>query len=204
MRHINSVAMITCIGVTSFAGAQTTPAVQTGPVTTVAPKEQSEDQERAKLLGVLVYTNVTVKFEDTPVREAIDSLKKSLGIQIIGRYSDDAVGFGIDPETRVSLDTTDTALEVLEQILIQCEVYEDCTWQLRHGYVEVSTKERLSVPSAREVRLYHIRDFMIEPPRFATDSDETTPNWASTARPRSGRPPRQPSVDAIQSRDPQW
>ena len=188
MRHTIPAAMIACMGLSSFAPAQTTPIVQTGPPAAAASKEQSEEQERAKLLGVLVYTNVTVKFEDTPVREAIDSLKKNLGIQIIGRYSDDAIGFGIDPETPVSIETTDTALEVLEQILIQCEVYEDCTWQLRHGYVEVSTKERLSVPSAREVRLYHIRDFMIEPPRFATDSDETTPKLGKYGAATLGTP----------------
>jgi hypothetical protein len=131
--------------------------------------QESDDQMRARLLGVLVYTNVTLSFDETPARDAIAALGDVIQIRIVGRYSDDRIGFGIDPTLPVSIKADNQeALSVLEEILEQCEVYEDCTWQLRKGFVEVSTKERLSVPAARELRTYNIRDFMIEPPQFAS------------------------------------
>lgn len=130
---------------------------------------ESDEQQRARLLGVLVYTNITVEFEQTPVRDALKQLEDALGIPIIGRYSDDAAGYGIDPEVEITLHAVDQpALDVLEELLLQCEIYEACTWQLRRGYVEVSTKSRLAAPAARERRHYHIRDFMLEPARFST------------------------------------
>ena len=67
-----------------------------------------------------------------------------------------------------------TALDLLEDLLDQASDYVECTWQIRRGFVEVGTKARLSVPAARERRTYHIRDLMIEAPRFAT-RDERTP-----------------------------
>jgi hypothetical protein len=139
-----------------------------------SPSRESPDHMRARLLGVLVYTKVTLKFEDTPARDAFSILSKAINTEIVGRYSDDNVGFGIDPDLPINVQVNDEqALEVLGRILEQCEVYEDCTWQLRRGFIEVSTKERLSVPSARELRMYHIRDLMLEPPRFATEAEST-------------------------------
>jgi hypothetical protein len=118
---------------------------------------------------VLVYTKVNVVFDQTPVREALDVFADALGVRVVGRFNDDAIGFGIDPTIPIRLEAADqTAIDVLEEILEQCEVYEDCTWQLRKGFIEVSTKERLSVPAARETRTYHIRDLMLEPPQFGS------------------------------------
>ncbi|MHC4142420.1 MAG: hypothetical protein ACYSUF_11265, partial [Planctomycetota bacterium] len=51
-------------------------------------------------------------------------------------------------------------------VLEQCATYEPCIWQLRKGYIEVGTKERLSFPAAAETRLYNLRDLMLEPPHF--------------------------------------
>jgi hypothetical protein len=55
---------------------------------------------------------------------------------------------------------------VLELVIEQCQEFDPCTWQLRRGFVEVGTKERLSVPSAREIRYYSIRDLMYDPLQF--------------------------------------
>jgi hypothetical protein len=50
-------------------------------------------------------------------------------------------------------------------------VYEPITWQLRHGFVEVGTKERLSAPAACESRSYSVRDLMLEPPYFVSPGE---------------------------------
>jgi hypothetical protein len=94
-------------------------------------------------------------------------LKTVLAVPIVGRYSDDKVGYGIDPETPITLDVSDTpAIIVIERILDQCEDIDPCTWQLRKGYVEVGTKQRLSVPAAQVIKLYPIRDLMMIAPKF--------------------------------------
>ncbi|MCI0629378.1 MAG: hypothetical protein L0Y44_01840 [Phycisphaerales bacterium] len=168
MSRFFAAIIATCALVNPIALAQNQPSPPPKPRQEGAiPKTESEDERRAKLLGVLMYTKLTMKFEETPVREVIEAMAQELGTRIIGRYSDEAAGFGLDPEAHVSIDAVNQdALSVLEEILDQCSAYDQCTWQLRKGYVEVSTKERLSVPGAREVRTYHIRDLMIEPAYF--------------------------------------
>lgn len=164
-------SIVITLGAASLSLAQEVS--HSGPQPRAPTADQSDEQARAALLGVLMYTKVNLKFDEIPVRQAIDELQNTLGIRIIGRYSDDRIGFGIDPDVPVSLEAQDLdALSVLEEVLEQCEVYEDCTWQLRKGFVEVGTKERLSVPAARETRLYHIRDFMIEAPQFGSPGNK--------------------------------
>jgi hypothetical protein len=127
------------------------------------------DRERARLLGLLVHTQVTISFDAMPARDAIDLFRQASGIPIVARWRDDAVGFGLEPGTLISIAASGRpAVDVLEEILEQCEVVEDCTWQLRKGFVEVGTKERLSVPAARETRIYDIRHNMIEAPTFGS------------------------------------
>jgi hypothetical protein len=145
-----------------------------------APPAQSaqnqDDVERARLLGLLVYTEVTITLDNTPARDALAMFKQATGIPLVPRWRDDAVGFGLEPATPISITAqAQPAIDVLEQILEQCEVFEDCTWQLRKGFVEVGTKQRLSVPSARVTRMYDIRHLMLEPPIFAY-KDPTPPS----------------------------
>lgn len=132
-------------------------------------KSESDEEARARLLGVLVYTKLSIRFEEVPARDAFSALEKALQVRIVGRYNDDRLGFGIDPKLPISINAeSKEALLILEEMLEQCEDFEECTWQLRKGYVEVGTKERLSVPAAQETRTYNIRNFMIEPPQFGS------------------------------------
>jgi len=127
----------------------------------------SRSLSRAMLHHRLTETDISVEFRETPAREVFKHLKIVLGVPIIGRYSDDKVGHGIDPETPITLAVTDApAILVLELILDQCEDIDPCTWQLRKGYVEVGTKERLSAPAAQVIKLYPIRDLIMIAPNF--------------------------------------
>jgi hypothetical protein len=136
-------------------------------------QSQSRNVSKAQMLGALLYTDLTVQFDETPARDAINYLETFLGINIIGRFDDDRVGYGIDPEAPITLDVANRpALTVLEMILDQCSGQgfdEACTWQLRNGFVEVGTKERLN--AAREVRYYPIRDLLFQPPYFDNAPD---------------------------------
>ena len=122
---------------------------------------------KMKMLQALLYTKLTVDFDETPAREVFDYIKTALDINLIVRSSDDPVGHGIDPLTPITLEIEDAiAVDVLELVLEQCAANGDCTWQVRRSFVEVGTKERLSVSSARELRVYPIGDLLYEPPRF--------------------------------------
>jgi len=135
-------------------------------------QQQAQNQSKAEMLGALLYTDLTVRFDDTPVRDAINYIADSLGITLIGRYSDDRVGRGIDPETGITLDVTNKpALTVLELVLEQAQTIDETAWQLRQGFVEVGTKERLGSRGAREIRYYPIRDLLFEPPMFDNAPD---------------------------------
>ncbi len=141
-------------------------------VLSAAAPAPSRPLSRATLHRTLTETEISVDYSNTPVREVFKHLKIVLGLPIIGRYSDDKVGHGIDPDTPITLDATDTpAVIVLELILDQCQDIDPCTWQLRKGYVEVGTKERLSVPAALVIKLYPIRDLMMIAPHFNNAPD---------------------------------
>ncbi len=131
---------------------------------------QSRNTSKGYMLSVLLYTDLTVQFAETPARETFNYLQTILGVNIIGRYSDDKVGLslgGIDPEIPITLDVVGKpALLVLELVLDQCQDPDPCTWQLRNGYVEVGTKERLSQAGAMQIKYYPIRDLLFEPPYF--------------------------------------
>lgn len=139
-------------------------------------KEQARQQDSGTdstslraMLGVLLYTDIDANFEKTPVREVFMFLTDRLNLNIIARYSDDknADGLGIDPDTPVTLRLKDVpALTVLELVLEQVGAHEPATWQMRRGFVEIGTLDRLSVPGARTVKVYPIDDLLYEPPNF--------------------------------------
>ncbi len=119
------------------------------------------------MLQALLYRDISVAFDRTPAREAFDFLKIALDVNLIGRYADDPAGYGIDPELPLTLEAENVpALAVLEQLLEQCSVIDPCTWQLRNGFIEVGTKERLSVDAAREIRMVPIDELTFEPTNF--------------------------------------
>ncbi|MHC4209958.1 MAG: hypothetical protein ACYSWT_09640 [Planctomycetota bacterium] len=130
-------------------------------------RAEKEKASKIRILQALLYTQLTVRFDRTPARDVFDYLKIALDINVIARYSDDAIGHGIEPDAPITLDADGVpALELLELILEQCSAIDACTWQLRRGYLEVGTKERLSVPATRQIRWYPIDELLFEAPHF--------------------------------------
>jgi len=163
------VALTACIGLGLFAadafGQSLSDRIQH--LRNSQVQAQSRNTSKSHMLSVLIYTDITVNFNEQPAREVINYLQTILGINIVGRYSDDRTGVGLDPEGPITLNaTSQPALNVLEMVLAQLEDFEETEWQLRDGYVEVGTKERLSTASAREIRYYPIRDLLFEPQMF--------------------------------------
>ncbi len=143
----------------------------------------SSDSSKATLLGTLLYKRLSADFTDTPARDAFDYLRTVMGVSLVVRYDTDRnATSGIDPETPITLQAEDeTALSLIKMILSQCETIEPCTWQLRDGYIEVGTKDRLSVRAARELRMYPVRDLLYEAPYF-----DNAPNFSLSAGVQQG------------------
>ena len=137
-------------------------------------KRQANSSTKPVLLGALLYTDIaSVDFDETPLRQVMQFIENEIGVKMISRFSDDpnAQG-GMEPDEPISLSLTNMpALTVLEMVLEQAGSYDPCTWQLREGFIEVGTKERLSTPGSKETRLYPIRDLIYDPPYFDNAPD---------------------------------
>ena len=168
--HAMAMAFAVILSFDSRVTAQTVTSPRRPYAPAYSTQGSAAEAMQARLLGYLIYRNVNVYFVDTPIKEAMAEFSRQIGVTIVGRYSDDKAGYGIDPETTITASMQDmNALVVLEEILAQCSDSGDCTWQLRRaGYIEIGTKDRLAVPAAREMRTYHVRDLMLEPPKFAS------------------------------------
>ena len=137
-----------------------------------AKQEKKETQGRWKMLQTLLYRDLTVDFEQAPAKDVFEFFRTALDLNIVVRYGNDAVGHGIDPELPITLAMAKTpALDILELVLEQCSNIDDCTWQLRKGFVEVGSKQRLSVPAARELRWFPIDELIFEAPHFEDSID---------------------------------
>lgn len=127
----------------------------------------AKDTSQSAMLGALLYRDISVDFNETPAREAFNYIKSVLGQDIVVRYNDGRSGLGIDPESPITLKVqAQPALTVIERMLEQCSELDPCTWQLRKGFIEIGTKERLSIPAARVLRMYPIKDLLFEVPMF--------------------------------------
>ena len=131
----------------------------------------NDASSKSGMLNKLLYEPMTVSFDDTNARDAIEFIANRLGVNIVGRYNDDRTGIGIDPEAPITLEVSDRpAITVLEMVLEQTpEFDEEATWQLRDGFIEVGTKERLN--AAREMRIYPVRELLFEPLMFDNAPD---------------------------------
>lgn len=132
---------------------------------------QAESSDKPRLLGSLLYTDLSVDFNKQTAREAIEYFKSVLGVPIVARYSTDKnASSGINPDQEIELKFSGPALTVLERML---ELFEadagPSTWQLRDGFIEIGPKDRLA--RSKEVRFYPVRDLLFEVPYFDNAPD---------------------------------
>ncbi len=142
-----------------------------GAVAEQRARMQADTSSKPRLLGSLLYTDLTVDFRKQTAREAIDYFKSVLGVPVVARYSTDRdASVGIDPDQEIELSMVGPALTVLERMLDQMSSEgAPNTWQLRDGFIEIGPKERLL--KSKEVRLYAVRDLLFEIPYFDNAPD---------------------------------
>lgn len=127
---------------------------------------------REVILQSLLYTNLSVSFDQTPAQDAFDYFKTALGIELIVHYSDDDSEKGIDPLTPITLKAEDMqALKLMKLLLGQCQGTQPYTWQLREAFLEIGTKAHLSDYYSREIRFYDIESLLSDPIYIMADPD---------------------------------
>ncbi|MEE2719056.1 MAG: hypothetical protein VX727_04655 [Planctomycetota bacterium] len=131
-------------------------------------KDPAVRAAEAVILGKLVYTDVTVEFNQTELKQVMEFLGTLLDVQTVIYWQSDREVLGLDPEQTITLDAERTpALNLLQRVLEQCsDEGREYTWQLRQGMLEIGAKERLGRSSAQHLKLYNIESLILEIPDF--------------------------------------
>lgn len=159
-----TVVLAGAVGLSSAASAQHD----------LALHRAEEHRDKANQLGRLVYTDISFDVVETPVSDVLAMIADRTSTTIIARYDTDALSHGIDPDQPITLTARDQpALRVLEMVLGQSapSAWSSCTWQLRSGYIEVGTKERLGGPGGHRLVVYPLADLLHDVNNFDNAPD---------------------------------
>ena len=134
----------------------------------VAGESSPEQKQRdGAVLAKLIYTDIDVAIEEQTIGQIVRLIADSCGVPIRLLKQTNARPNGLDPNLTVTLITANRpALNVLQDALSLCGETVPCTWQVRHGSIEVSTKEVLGGDSMQVVRVLPIEDQLQEVPNF--------------------------------------
>ena len=134
------------------------------------PVESAEDRGREQV-GRLIYSKVTLEFEEVPLRDALRALRRELGLNMTVFLLDPSgksqrPGFDGDQLVSLALRAVDgrTALEALTAF-----AGKEVTWQIHNGVIEVGPRPHLARQDAREIRVYETTDLAIDPPDWEYD-----------------------------------
>ena len=116
------------------------------------PVESAEDRGREQV-GRLIYSKVTLEFEEVPLRDALRALRRELGLNMTVFLLDlsgksQRPGFDGDQPVSLALRAVDgrTALEALTAF-----AGKEVTWQIHNGVIEVGPRPHLARQDAREI-----------------------------------------------------
>lgn len=144
----------------------------------------SIEEVRTRLAKAIESRIVPVTLSAVPAREAFAQLSRDSGVPIIARFTEDGAPWGMPADAPITFSHDRMSLRlVIESLVSQCSQQAgfDCTWQIRPGFVEVGTKESLSVDAARDLRVYNIRDLMWDAPNLGGGGAEAVGRTPSEA-----------------------
>lgn len=131
-----------------------------------APPLESADDRGREQVGRLVYSKVSLEFEELPLREALRALRRELGLNMMVFLADPtgkSARPGFDGEQTVSLSLRGVDGRAALEALIAV-AGKEVTWQIHNGVIEVGPRSHLARPDARENRVYDTTDLAIDPP----------------------------------------
>ena len=154
---------------TSAASSKAAPVQAPAPAPPATPELLTEDQD---ILFALLHTEVSIDFDETPAKDALNYIQQIVGVQMVARWITEKNSTGMDSEELITVKLQRVcALDALETVLAELSTEHACTWQLRGGFLEVGTKDNLSRRGTRKIKLYPIKDLLYEVPYFDNAPD---------------------------------
>ena len=118
-------------------------------------------------LSKLIYTDIDVGFQEQPAGEVLRFLFEVADVNARVLAIDKDHSSGVNLSQKITIIKADRpVLNLLQEVLAQCSETDPCTWQIRGGMVEVSSKERLATESMMVVRTTPVDDLLIEIPDY--------------------------------------
>ena len=133
-----------------------------------------EEHPNAKLLGQLVYSDLSVHIDQESSKSVMDNFEDGLGI-LMNVYWKDDHRKGLGSTIPITLELKNQpALIVLERIVAQLDPDGNATWQLRHGALEVGLKSQLASRGRQRLETYYIRDLLFTIRNFEAPALDTS------------------------------
>lgn len=124
-----------------------------------------EEHPNARVLGQLVYTDISIDVEKIPAKIVIEQFEKDLDIDMNVYWATDTKK-GLQEDALITLSLQNKpALVILERVLAQMTDNQSATWQLRHGVLDVGLKLPLATRTA-QLESYYIRDLLFKVRNF--------------------------------------
>ncbi len=165
------------------------------------------EHPHAKILGALVYTDLSIASDGEESTVVMNQLRQKLGV-LMQVYWENSHYEGISRTAPIFLTLEDKpAIVVLERIMEQLSDDEEITWQIRDGVLEVGFKSLFSKKSSMHLIQYPISDLL-----FTVRDFEDAPKMGSGGSSNSGggltvgfgpagsdpkRDPKQKQIDKI-------
>ena len=124
-----------------------------------------EEHPNARVLGQLVYTDISIDVEKIPAKIVIEQFEKDLDIDMNVYWATDTKK-GLQEDALITLSLQNKpALVILERVLAQMTDNQSATWQLRHGVLDIGLKLPLATRTA-QLESYYIRDLLFKVRNF--------------------------------------
>ena len=123
-------------------------------------RSQETARQHAKILGALIYTDLSVSYDGEEAFGILKHLEDELDV-LMQVYWQTKTLEGCDRSTAIFLTLKQKpALVVLERVIEQLSDDEAVTWQLRDGVLEVGFKSRFSKRTSQQAITYPISDLL--------------------------------------------
>ncbi|MBC8200853.1 MAG: hypothetical protein H8E86_02310 [Planctomycetes bacterium] len=126
----------------------------------IASTNSSVEHPHAKILGALVYTDISITSDGEEATAVLHQIRKELGI-LMQVYWENSHFEGISKTAPIFLTLENKpAVVVLERIMEQLSEDEAVAWQIRDGVLEVGFKSRFSKKTSLQLIQYPISDLL--------------------------------------------
>jgi hypothetical protein len=123
--------------------------------------QDSTKNAHAKILGKLLYTDLSVSWDKQPLSDVLHQFQSDLQIDMFVFWKSKDLD-SIDKSTPITLKLTNQpAIVVLERIIEKLNNTTPTAWQLRDSMLEVGFKEQFTQGSAMELRTYDVMNLLL-------------------------------------------